>query len=155
MAICYLFAPGAPEGTGCEISEHQHHARVDHEFGVVWAVRVLRAETPGPITENQNKQQEEDARNFQEDTAAHAGEGAKESADTPRDASTGTDGLLRRYARALRTNPGDGDGTGCRGGGTRDRLTCNAPGDTHADAQNPSNGLRPHPSMMLAAYWFS
>lgn len=117
-------------------------------------VHVLRTQTPGPIAEGQNEKQKEDSRHFQEHTAAYARKRSQESADTPSETPTCADGALRGNVRALRTHAGDGDGTGCGGGRARNRLARHAARDSHADAQNPSDGLRPHPSMMLAAHRF-
>lgn len=118
------------------------------------AMRVAGAGAPRPVAEDHHEEQEEDARNFKEYAVTDAAEGAEESAETASDAAAGADGLLRGDAGVLRTDSGDGDGTGrgrARSGGPGETLASHAPGHPNTYAQHAADGLRSHPSMMLAA----
>lgn len=58
------------------------------------AADAAGAGAPGPVAEDQHKEQEKDAGDLKKNTVSHASEGANEPAQSAADAATGAGGLL-------------------------------------------------------------
>ncbi len=123
------------------------------EFAMVGAIHPAHAGAPNHGCEDDDREQKEDARDFQPYDGADPAERPQKAAYAFGDVSAG---MARGASRIPRRLGGADRGGACgprRGPGQMlPRRTARHP---YAYAQYPANGLRLHPFMMLTAFWIS
>ena len=151
------FLPRPPERAHAQIEEHDHEACRHQKLDVIGPVRPTGPNPPQRWTKHKQGQQKKDAHYFEPQNPAHAPEWPQKSANAPRQTTGYT---CRRPARGpapYRCIPGWG---ACRRSDRRaaralravaDVLSGNAPCHAQSDSQHPSDGLRSHFDMMVAA----
>lgn len=150
------FLPRPPERTHAQINKHHHHTRRHQKLGVIGAVHPARPDPPQRGTKHHQWQQKEDSHHLEPQNPAHAPERPQKSPNTARQASRNTRGrsassppahlcilCLVAHRRINRCTSAL-----CA---VADVLAGHASCDTQSDSQHPSDGLRSHFDMMVAA----
>jgi hypothetical protein len=118
-------------------------------------VSPAEAGSPGEWCEDQNRQEEEHARDLKPEDSPDAAEWAQESPDPAGDPMCGLPGNLLDGANlGVRLSGAGADrgwpaGSGLGAGGQS--LACDASCDTQAGTENAANGMRLHFDSMLTA----
>jgi len=152
-----LLAPRAPERADAQVKKNQQKRDGNQELLVIGPVRKAGSVHPQSPGKNNHKKEEEDACDFEPDDSANTAEGAQEAAHAACNS-------LGRLSSSLTGGPtpspvlGSGFKGGLAGRSIRGGLCAgghafarHAPGDAEADSEGPSDGLRFHSVMMVAA----
>jgi hypothetical protein len=146
-----LFTPRAPEGTDSKIGEDDNNNGGRNKGSVVGAVSIAHSRTPERGSENEYRQEEENAGNLKPENAADAAKGLQKSAQTAGKATGGFHGCLT--PRSEPVGPAIDRALGVRGGRTGlaggQALTRNTACHSQSNSKYAANGFRSHFDMMV------
>jgi len=146
-----LFTPRAPEGTDSKIGEDDNNNGGRNKGSVVGAVSIAHSRTPERGSENEYRQEEENAGNLKPENAADAAKGLQKSAQAAGKATGGFHGCLTPRSKPVgpaidRTLGARGGRTGLAGG---QALTRNTARHSQSNSKYAANGFRSHFDMMV------
>jgi hypothetical protein len=140
-----LLSPGAKEGSHSQIEKDDYDNGGNEELFVQWPMVPAGAVAPHCRSEDQYRQQEENANDFQPESAANFAKRAEKATDTARYISTGlacsgAGTAMRCFANLLiRLRMGNSVCVTCHA------LAGHAARHAQSDTQGAAYGLRSHP----------
>ena len=147
---------GTPEAGYAEIEKHDNDHCRGKKCPMIGALQTARSRSPQNRREHQHREQKKCAGNFEPDFAANMSKGFEESAEPPRNPTRGLSCDARLACNASSTGRACHTAlllwcAGARRGFAHDGLAGHAARNPQSHAQHPSDGLRFHFDMMVAA----